>query len=150
MAAKKRRCSVLTRETLMKTLLIALALSSLAAAASAAPRVCPQGMQKATTAELFFGRDIGETLGVTDSDWRQFVDEEVSPRFAAGLSVNDVYGQWRGPKGTFVREPTKALFLVLAGTADERANLGFIRAAYKRRFHQDSVLLVEEEACVSF
>jgi hypothetical protein len=134
----------------MKAVLFAAALTMLAGAAAGAPIACPDGLHPATTAELFFGRDIGEDVGVSDADWRSFLDQEVSPRFASGLSVSDVYGQWKSPKGVFVREPSKALFLVLAGTADERANLGFIRDAYKRRFHQTSVLLVEEKACVSF
>ena len=132
----------------MKLLMIALA--SAIAAPAAAASACPQGLHPATTAELFFGRDVGEAVGVSDADWRQFVDQEVSPRFSSGLSVTDVYGQWRGPRGAFVREPAKALLLVISGTPDERADIGHIRDAYRRRFHQDSVLLVEQRACVSF
>ena len=134
----------------MKALMIAASIAGLAGSAAAAPRSCPPGLRPATTAELFFGRDVGDEPGVSDADWRRFVDEEVSPRFPSGLSVNDVYGQWRGPKGEFVREPSKALFLVLAGNRDESANLGYVRDAYRRRFHQESVLLVEQQACVSF
>ena len=66
----------------MKLLMIALG-SVIAAPAFAAP-ACPQGLHPATTAELFFGRDVGEQVGVSDADWRQFVDQEVSPRFASG------------------------------------------------------------------
>ena len=134
----------------MKVFLFAAALTLLAGAAAAAPRACPDGLRPAATAELFFGRDIGEDVGVSDADWQAFLDQEVSPRFASGLSVSDVYGQWKSPKGVFVREPSKALFLVLTGAKDERDSLGVIREAYKRRFHQTSVLLVEERACVSF
>jgi len=64
--------------------------------------------------------------------------------------VSDVYGQWRSPAGVLVREDSKALFLVLAGKPDQRQRLELIRQAYRRRFHQQSVLLVEERACVSF
>src|SRR5215472_9140395 len=100
----------------MKTLLIALAGASLlVGGASAAPRRCPPGLRQAATAELFFGRDVAGAPEVSEADWRQFVDEEVTPRFPDGLSVADVYGQWRSPKGDFVREDSKALFLVLAG-----------------------------------
>ena len=74
----------------------------------------------------------------------------MSTRFPDGLSVTDVYGQWRGPSGVFVREPTKAVMLVLAGARDEHAKLDAIRDAYKHRFRQDSVMLIERSACVSF
>jgi len=119
-------------------------------AAHAGPRACPTGMKSATTAELFFGRNVGWTGQVSDTDWRSFLGEEVTPRFPGGLSVSDVYGQWRSPAGAFVRQNTKALFIVLAGRPDEQQRLELIRDAYKRRFHQQAVLLVEESACVSF
>jgi hypothetical protein len=111
---------------------------------------CPSGLRPAATAELFFGRDIGDAPGVSDEDWRGFVDTEISPRFPSGLSVNDVYGQWRAPDGKFVREPSKAVLLVLAGTRGEARRLQAVREAYRAQFHQQSVLLVEQRACVSF
>ena len=128
--------------------LIGAALTS--GAAHAAPHACPDGMKTATTAELFFGRNVGWAGQVSDSDWRTFLDEDVTPRFPDGLSVSDVYGQWRSPAGAFVRQNSKALFIVLAGRPDEQQRLNLIRDAYKRRFHQQAVLLVEQKACISF
>ncbi len=108
------------------------------------------GLRSASTAQLFFGRSAGNEGEVTEADWRTFLAGEVTPRFPDGLSVNDVYGQWRDPAGAFVREDSKAVFIVLAGRADEQQRLGLIRDAYKRRFHQQSVMLVEQRACVAF
>ena len=125
------------------------AAKSSAPAVTAAP-ACAVDLHRATTAELYFGRNIGQEVGVSDEDWRGFLESEVSTRFPTGLSVSDVFGQWRGPKGEFVREPSKAVLLVLAGASDENGKLRAIRDAYKRRFHQDSVLLIERTACVSF
>jgi hypothetical protein len=123
-----------------------LAAACLATAASA----CPEGLKAADTAQLFFGRSIGTEGEVTERDWSAFLAAEVTPRFPDGLSVGDVYGQWRSPAGAFVREDTKAVFIVLAGRVDEQQRLDLIRDAYKRRFHQQSVMLVEETACVAF
>jgi hypothetical protein len=111
---------------------------------------CSEGLKPANTAQLFFGRSMGDAGEVSDADWRAFVDAEVSPRFPDGLSISDVYGQWKSPAGDFVRENSKALFIVLAGKPGERRRLDLIRDAYKRRFHQQSVLLVEQTACVAF
>lgn len=133
--------------------LIALAAAAVlcAGTASAAPAgACPEGLRPADTAQLFFGRSMGGMGEVSDADWRAFVDAEVSPRFPDGLTISDVYGQWKSPAGDFVREDSKALFIVLAGRPGERARLELIRDAYKRRFHQQSVLLVEQRACVAF
>ena len=134
----------------MTVLKAALALALIATPAAAAPRACPIGLHPATTAELFFGRNVGQELGVSEEAWRDFLDQEVSTRFADGLSVSDVYGQWRDTHGQFVREPSKAVFLVLKGSPTERRNLQAVRDAYRRRFNQSSVLLVRERACVSF
>ena len=135
----------------MRRILLAVVIAAAfaAEAAAAAPR-CPAGLRPATTAEVFFGQDIAGGGEVSDADWRGFLSTEVSPRFPDGLTVADVYGQWRGPKGSFVREPSKALFVVLGHRGDDQRRLALVRDAYKRQFRQDSVLLVEERACVSF
>lgn len=111
---------------------------------------CQGGLKPVTTAELFFGRSIGDSPGVSDADWRAFVDQEVTPRFPDGLTVIDAAGQWRGATGTIVREPSKALLLVLGDEPGEREKLDAIRAAYKARFHQDAVMLLERRGCVGF
>ena len=135
----------------MRRILLAVVIAAAfaAEAAAAAPR-CPAGLRPATTAEVFFGQDIAGGGEVSDADWRGFLSTEVSPRFPDGLTVADVYGQWRGPKGSFVREPSKALFVVLGHRGDDQRRLALVRDAYKRQFRQDSVLLVEERACVGF
>lgn len=111
---------------------------------------CPAGLERKTTADLFFGRNVGATLGVSDADWARFVDEEITPRFPNGLSVGDIAGQWRGADGTIVREPSKAVMVVLSGEEGEYAKLGAIRDAYKKRFDQEAVMLIQRQACVGF
>src|SRR3954469_22345925 len=34
--------------------------------------------------------------GISEAQWREFLDREVTPRFPDGLSVADIYGQWQG------------------------------------------------------
>jgi hypothetical protein len=136
----------------MRRLLPLLALSAALAStvAVASPMACSAGLHRAMTAELFFGRNIEDNGEVSNADWGQFVDAEVTPRFPDELSVGDVYGQWRNPTGGFVREQSKALFLVLTGAPDELQKLDLVRNSYKARFHQESVMVVEQQACVGF
>ncbi len=112
--------------------------------------ICPSGLSRASTAELYFGRNIGPAPGVSDADWAKFVDEEITPRFPNGLTVIDAVGQWRGPSSAIVREPSKAVMIVLSGEDGETAKLEAIRDAYKARFRQESVMLVQRPACVGF
>ena len=97
-----------------------------------------------------FGRNVGDRLGVSEEDWRKFLDEDVTPRFPDGLSVMDVQGQWRASNGALIREPSKVLYLILDGGPDDPAKIAHIRDAYKARFKQEAVLLITKAACVSF
>jgi len=112
--------------------------------------VCGPGSQAGATAELYFGRNIGDEPGVSDADWRAFLDEEVTPRFPDGLTVIDAAGQWRGQSGAIGREASKVLVIVLSGEPDDRARLDALRDAYKRRFQQEAVMLIERRACIAF
>ena len=105
---------------------------------------------RATQAELFFGRNVAARAMVSEEEWQRFLDEDVSPRFPDGFSVSDVYGQYRNNAGTIVREQSKQLLIVIAGAGADEAKLNAIRDAYKRRFNQESVLLVETPVCAEF
>jgi hypothetical protein len=124
---------------------------ALAGCTSLAPQACAPGQQAMLTAELLFGRKIGDLVGVSETDFRRFVDQEVTPRFPDGLTTLDATGQYRDrERGTLIREPSK---LVLIATSDEAANrekLAMILETYKRSFSQQSVGLILKPACASF
>jgi hypothetical protein len=113
------------------------------------PQICPADLKPMSSAELYFGRAIPGGGEVGDADWQRFLDAEVTPRFPGGFTVQDASGQWQGAGG-IVREPSKHLTIVLNGAADETKKLAAIRAAYKNRFRQEAVLLVEYRGCGSF
>ena len=111
---------------------------------------CPRGLAPMRNIELILGRNISGGGFVSDADWARFVDTEVTPRFPNGLSVFDAQGQWRGPDGVLVREPSKMILIVVKDAKDDAAKVEAIRTAYKTRFKQQSVLLIEHRECVSF
>jgi hypothetical protein len=139
----------------LRIIAIAVALL-LTGCAALGPHTCAPGLQAMKQAQLFFGRNIAGRGMVSEEEWRRFLDEEVSPRFPAGFSVADLDGQYRNAGGGIGRERSKELLIVVpagaadaAGAADE-AKLAAIRDAYKRRFNQESVLLVESPVCAAF
>jgi hypothetical protein len=111
---------------------------------------CPTGQDYVRTAQLFFGRNVGDEPKVTEADFRRFMDEEVTPRFPDGLTVLDGGGQWRGDSNRLIREASKVVLIVLPKGRDAGGKIEAVRTAYKSRFHQDSVLLVTQASCVSF
>src|ERR1700680_4938502 len=69
---------------------------------------CHGALQPRQVAELIFGRDIGNRLGVGETAWTRFVAREITPRFPDGLTIADAIGQWRDrDSGLIMHEPSK-------------------------------------------
>jgi hypothetical protein len=112
---------------------------------------CAAPAEERVIASMYFGRNIGGTLGVDEAEWAAFVDTEVTPRFPDGLTITEADGQWRDSEtGAIVREPSKVLTLFLGDEAADREKLSEIAEAYKAQFDQQAVALVVERSCVSF
>lgn len=103
--------------------------------------------------KLYFGLGLAgdPSNGVSEQGWRSFLDAEVTPRFPDGLSVVDVYGQWQG-KGQAVPERLRSKLLLIdyPDTPANRDKVEAIRAAWKKRTGDQSVLRVTQPAGVSF
>jgi hypothetical protein len=102
---------------------------------------------------LYFGLGPADHpgQGISESAWRDFLDQEVTPRFPDGLSVFDAYGQWQGrQESSPERLHSKLLVIDYPDTPDNRSKIEAIRAAWKRRTGDQSVLRVTQPADVSF
>jgi Protein of unknown function (DUF3574) len=102
---------------------------------------------------LYFGLGPADApeKGVSEAAWRDFLDKEVTSRFPAGLSVVDVYGQWQGKNQTAPeRIRSKMLIIDYPGTADNDRRIDAIRAAWKQKTGDQSVMKVTQPADVSF
>lgn len=103
--------------------------------------------------KLYFGLGPADQpeRGISETQWRAFLDKEVTPRFPDGLTVIDVYGQWQGKQETKPeRLHSKLLVIYYADTPDNRGKIEAIRAAWKQRTGDQSVLRVTQAADVSF
>jgi len=95
--------------------------------------------------ELLFGAGhVGE------AQWKAFLAREVTPRFPDGLTALDGYGQWKAPNGKISAERSRILLLWHAPGTGVDSKIDAIREAYKKRFHQLSVMRVDSVDCVSF
>jgi len=125
--------------------------ASLAGCASLASQPCAPGQQAMLSAELLFGRKIGDRVGISQTDFRRFVDQEVTPRFPDGLTILDATGQYRdNERSRLIREPSELVLIAMPDEAGNRDKLTVIAEAYKRRFSQQSVGLILKPACASF
>lgn len=113
----------------------------------------PPQTQNWVDTRLYFGLGPADApeKGVSETAWRDFLDKEVTPRFPSGLSVVDVYGQWQSRREQKVeRIRSKMLVIDYPATAENAARIEAIRAAWKRRTGDQSVLRVTQPADVSF
>ena len=103
--------------------------------------------------KLYFGLGPADDpkQGISETEWRSFLDREVTPRFPSGLSVLDVYGQWQGKnENAPERLRSKMLIVDYPDTEENRKKIEAIRAAWKQKTGDQSVMRVTEPAEVSF
>ncbi len=117
------------------------------------------GGKKLLSAFLYFGRDKdGEDAPkpdggtpIPDAEWRQFLKDEVTPRFPDGFTVFDSYGQWLNPNTEIVtRQRSAVINLVVSDSPDTIRKLHELADYYKQKFHHISVGISLTPACASF
>lgn len=111
---------------------------------------CEAGDHAMVRDVLYFGRNRPDGDSVSDAEWRGFLDEVVTPRFPAGLTVVSAAGQWRGASGAVERERAEVLTLLHDGSAASRAAVTAVVEEYKYRFRQEAVLRERVRTCARF
>lgn len=117
---------------------------------AAAPGV---GSEPWIRSELYFGTTMPDGSPISDEAWQTFLDEEITPRFPAGLTILEGYGQFLNARGVIAAEDSIVLiiFRPADSTDADSASLEEIRDAYETQFDQESVLRVDSEpVCISF
>ncbi|HSZ17403.1 MAG TPA: DUF3574 domain-containing protein [Terracidiphilus sp.] len=102
---------------------------------------------------LYFGLGPSDRpeKGISEAQWRDFLDKQVTPRFPSGLSVVEVYGQWQGKNQPAPeRLRSKMLLIDYPDTQENRDKIEAIRAAWKQQTGDQSVLRVTGPVDVSF
>lgn len=113
----------------------------------------PGATQGWVRTELYFGLGPADhpEQGVSEAAWQEFLDREATPRFPAGLTVVPVYGQWQSkndPEPSRLR--SKVLIVLYLDNEENREKIDAIRAAWKQKTGDQSVLRVTQPADVSF
>jgi hypothetical protein len=134
----------------LRTLAAVVALAACVSSCATLARVpCAAGETRAVSETLFFGtaRPGGR---VSAEEWQRFLEDEVTPRFAAGFTSWAAAGQWRGADGVVQHEDSFVVMVLHDPTPETDAAIRAIVAAYKSRFEQEAVLRVRGAACRSF
>ncbi len=112
---------------------------------------CPEGSQTMSKVELYFGLDIPGGGQVEPTEWQSFIDNEITGRFPNGLTIDTVSGQWQDAKTEkTIKEESRVVMILFEPSAKAKKDIEDIRAAYKSKFKQDSVMRIDDKHCVSF
>ena len=99
---------------------------------------------------LYFGRNRPGGGAVTDVEWQSFLDQVLTPRFPAGLTVVAATGQWKGKSGLVEQERSEVVTVFHSGDEAARRAVMEVVAEYKRRFRQEAVLRERMPTCARF
>jgi hypothetical protein len=109
------------------------------------PEAARNGSVLFVRTELFFGT-ARQGGAVTDAEFKDFVDNDVTPRFPDGLTLLKGDGQFRGSDDVVIKERSYVLILLYPFESLKEGNTEIeeIRRIYKRKFSQESVLRVDD------
>jgi hypothetical protein len=103
-----------------------------------------------TRTELFLGLHKPNGTDVNNTEFQQFLDREVTPRFPDGFTVISGEGQFKDTRGAILQERSKLLILLYPITATSSQQIEQIRKAYITAFQQQSVLRADNLSCAAF
>lgn len=130
-------------------LLLAVACHPSAPAPVAPAVACAVGSNSWVREQIYFGRNIGAKGEVSDTQWQQFLEAEIMPRFTDGLTLVQAQGQWKSEAGPIVRERSWLLVLYHPAEPEVDRKVEEVIAAYKKAFSQEAVLRDRDMTCVT-
>ena len=119
---------------------LALAVLLCGCASAGRPAASSTAPQEQVSDRLYFGQAIPGGGMVSDSAWRVFLRDVVTPAFPDGLTVWRAEGQWRDPGGEIIREPVIIVEVVHPRGVPADSVFERIAHDYRTRFRQDAVL----------
>ncbi|MEU9316388.1 DUF3574 domain-containing protein [Streptomyces sp. NPDC048295] len=156
---KKKRTALTTAAVALAVLTVSTPVASAAlgdeapaASRSTAQAVASRGKAYIETRLLFGTERPDGGPAVTDRQFLAFIDEEVTPRFPNGLTIQDGRGQWRDSHGVIERERSYELTLLYPASEARVRDIRIerIRDAYEKAYAQDSVARIEERTTADF
>jgi len=100
--------------------------------------------------KLYFGLSGPGGSRITNEEFRDFVDSAVTPLFPDGLTIYAAEGQWKDSAKAILKEQSMVVEIVHQGRRNDNNKFSAIVDRYKKRFRQESVMLVQSRSKVEF
>lgn len=128
--------------------LLALVMLAALAGCQKAPGIGPEKPRidagQCVRSELYFGSRKPDGSSVSATEWNQFLEQELTPAFPDGLTIQVAQGQYRSKSGELQREATHVVTVVHLDEPRIMTRIEELRASYKKRFQQEAVLWISQ------
>ena len=95
--------------------------------------------------EIYFGRNISAGGEISEQQFTEFLSNEVTPAFPAGMTVYDAYGQMQHSNREIVKQKTKVVVLVHKNSKADDDAINKITTAYRSKFGNPQVMLLTKQ-----
>ncbi len=99
---------------------------------------------------FYFGMNKPTGGAVSDQEFNQFLQQEISSRFPYGLTLFETKGQWQGANGAIEQEKSRVVEIVCDDTPENRDKIAAIAEKYKTLFAQEAVMLIKSRPEIIF
>jgi hypothetical protein len=100
--------------------------------------------------DIYFGLSTGSGKIISNNAFKHFKNKVIAKKFERGFSVEKAQGVWLSKKSGEIREPSRVVIVVYKRTEKNKKNIKLVANEYKKKFHQESVLVVTKPVFVSF
>lgn len=99
---------------------------------------------------FYFGMNKPIGGAVSDLEFNQFLQQEISSRFPKGLTLFEAKGRWQNAKGMIDQEESRVVEIVCDDTPENRDKVAAIAAKYKVLFAQQAVMVIKSRSEIIF
>lgn len=99
---------------------------------------------------LYFGMNKPTGGAVSEQEFSQFLQQEISSRFPKGLTLFEAKGQWHDANGRIEQEKSRVVEIVCDDTPENRDKVAAIAAKYKALFAQEAVMVIKSQPEIIF
>ena len=106
--------------------------------------------QKYLESDIYFGlkKDNGQVI--SNNEFNKFRNQVIVKKFRSGFTIINAQGSWASKKVGIVSEPSKILIVIYKPTQKNKKQIKSIAKKYKKKFNQESVLVVTKSVSVKF
>jgi hypothetical protein len=95
--------------------------------------------------EIYFGRNISARGEISEQQFAEFLLDQVTQAFPAGMTIYDAYGQMQHSNGEIVKQKTKVLVLVHKDSKADNDVIHKVITAYRSKFGNPQVMLLTKQ-----